>query len=100
MKIIVTKEDIENGERRSAQSCPISLAMKRTFQESGRIVNSIWTKYGHSEIYLQEETDLIRIECMLPNEASEFIRNFDYKGEVKPFSFEVEESKGVRYPLV
>lgn len=80
-KIEVTQEDIKNGIRESANTCPIALAVTRAY--GGRVlVNSgviIWDNgTGRPQIF------------SFPENVRQFIINFDKGLQVKPFEFEIE----------
>lgn len=83
MKINVTKKDILRGNRRSPQSCPITLALRRSLPEFKYIM-----VYGSFCILELTEIDLSR-KCMT------FVRKFDTYGRkaVKPFSFIIPDAK-------
>lgn len=80
MKIKVTQEDIEKGERTNACRCPISRALTRM-----GFNNSVATH--HLNIFPKGR---IMKTIILPKEAKEFIRKFDNYMAVKPFEFELE----------
>lgn len=77
MRIIVTREDIENGRPRDAQNCPVAMALRRAgvghFGVSGILV---WVASGNQAI-------------VLPGPAQEWILNYDYGCQMAPFEFEL-----------
>ena len=77
MKIKVTQDDIDNGERHRCYRCPIAHAMCRTLGASIAVTQ---------EKYYREEDD----GKYLPTEAQRFILDFDAGRPVAPFEFEVE----------
>ena len=76
MKITVTKEDIEKGQRDSVSRCPITRAFKRKTRQK-----NVRTEYA--EIFVTDNY------FKLPKRARKFIKDFDNNGKVKPFSFNV-----------
>lgn len=74
--IEVTEEDIKNGVRSIVDSCPIALAAHRQFK-SKVIVTGPTIRLGGALV-------------ALPMEARVFIRNFDDRCPVQPFSFEID----------
>ena len=92
MKIQVTKEDIEKGERGSCEWCPVALAIQRTYDlKNGKdkmvVVDGdcvgIWDKNNGEQQY------------QLPQITRDFIHTFDNwiflndKAYFKPFSFKI-----------
>jgi hypothetical protein len=79
MKVIVTKEDIENGMPNHKCKCPIALAIKR----HGYNEVHVHRKYITIENYRQE----------LPEEAKIFVSLFDQMAwhAIKPFEFNLAE---------
>jgi hypothetical protein len=84
--IEITQEDIEKGQAWACDGCPIAIAIKRKIEPTVVLVSRGYFMYRTAK----DPEKLSRIE--IPNEASEFIFNFDNNGKesVKPFSFEVE----------
>ena len=76
MKIIVTKEDIQNGRRENPYLCPIARAIKRQCKYTGRRVS-----VGCRVATVNYRT------LDIPKSAQKFIDDFDNKKPVKPFSF-------------
>jgi hypothetical protein len=79
MKIKVTQEDIDNGQRKSCSCCPVALAMKR--------VLDIDVKVGDNKFVLTSSDEFTILE--LPKEARIFIDAFDNDELVEPFEFEI-----------
>ena len=92
MKIQVTKEDIEKGEKGSCEWCPVALAIQRTYDlKNGKdkMVTvdgdgvGIWDKNNGEQHY------------QLPQIARDFIHTFDNwtflndRAYFKPFSFKI-----------
>lgn len=76
MKIEVTQEDIDKGERGSCSGCPVALAMKRALGVQTLLVedDAAWTNME---------------EYLLPDPVPDFIGDFDTGEPVKPFTFEL-----------
>ena len=85
MKIDINPTHIEKGERRICTACPISLATLEALP-GGHIVRtySSWMEITREA---DQEVDLYR----LPFDAVEFVREFDDRKKVKPFSFELAD---------
>ncbi len=77
MRIIVTKEDIEEGRARDAQNCPVALALRRAgvvhFGVSGILV---WVASGNQAV-------------VLPGHVQEWILNYDYGLQMAPIDFDL-----------
>lgn len=74
MQIKVTQEHIDEGEKCSTYSCPISLAL---------------VDAGFCNIRVSWQTvKLGRVSVALPQEASDFIAKFDLSFPCQPFEFE------------
>ena len=85
MKIQVTKEDIEKGERGSCEWCPVALAIQRTYGKDKLVtvdVDSMGIWQDNREQHYQ-----------LPQIARDFIHDFDNDRKVAeglgPFSFKI-----------
>ena len=79
MKITVTQEHIDNGDRGSCTHDPIALAMKDAGLEKGWAGPSgISWKVGHKNYFAQT-----------PRIVLDFMLAFDNKQPVEPFEFEV-----------
>ncbi len=78
MKIDVTAEDIKQGVKGSAMSCPIALAVQRKRGYHGATV-------GYSTCGA-----VGRGNWVLPKVARDFIAGFDNGREVAPFSFNLK----------
>ena len=82
MKIKVTEDHIRNGTRRNPISCPIACAVKEqhpiAVEQGWRICSSEIERLSH---------DIASID--LPQEAKEFIDDFDNERPVQPFEFEI-----------
>jgi hypothetical protein len=76
----VTEQDIKRGERHKTEKCPIARAARRAL---------------HSR-HVEAEYDCLVVEkagtrrrLRIPQQASDFIEDFDASGSGYPFSFEV-----------
>ena len=76
--ITVTLEDIAKGERGSACSCPIALAIKRATNQRCHVSPTLFCF----------ERDLY--DKPLPRVAGQFVIAFDGNKPVEPFSFELD----------
>ena len=79
VKVDVTREDIENGERRSPSSCPISLAIGRR-----RNVDHVKTEWDGMSVTRGKRQTWYRV----PRKARSFIEDFDDGKTVDPARFE------------
>ena len=78
IKVVVTKDDIDNGVRGMHTKCPVSLALKRLGFENPVVGRDRFT-------YAKEDTFKI---CNLPQVAKDFIRSYDNTGwTVEPVEF-------------
>lgn len=89
MKIIVTDDDIENGQRCRSVKCPIALAAARCFPDKVVTV-------GPSDLTVCKDIDSAwndptNIKYKLPDEARAAVARFDDNGTMKPFEFELGE---------
>lgn len=81
MKVKVTQEDIQHGERESMEACPIGQALRRRYAEVRVCVNHVFLDTGRTGQIVA-----------LPKEAQRFIQRFDAKRDVKPFTFDLRLS--------
>lgn len=77
IKIRVTQEDIDNGIRYKAESCPINHAARRAF--------NVDCSTQRTFIYVGYATH----RAFLPETARDFIYHFDFGHPVAPFEFEI-----------
>lgn len=83
MKISVTQDDIDKGQRGSACSCPIALATRRAFPW---LAISVSPGFGHGWLFIGNKT------YRLPGDALTFILEFDSRSvPVAPFEFFIGE---------
>lgn len=85
MKVIVTKEHIDNGVCGSSTNCPIAYALIEKSSVKLRSVGS-----GFVEVVNKKNETFLYI---LPQKARQFIEDFDDGKEVEPFSFEMRLEK-------
>lgn len=83
IKINVVEEDITSGLRRSAQNCPIARAIQRELDRRDRSGIEVTTSY------IKVDGKLYK----LPKKSQQFVKRFDNKMSVKPFSFMLRENK-------
>jgi len=79
MKIIVTEEDIDRGQRRDPENCPVARALRRAGVEHcgvGGIAVMIGSGADHTMV-------------VLPCIAQEWIMQFDWGKPVGPVEFEL-----------
>jgi hypothetical protein len=79
----VTQEDIDNGERVHCSKCPIALAVHRLFPDAAGV------SVAHDIALFNDGLKPFQ-HFLITEEAREFIRRFDHKMEVEPFSFKAE----------
>ena len=87
MKVQVTQEHIDFGQRHSHTNCPIGHAfhdMDDTHEWSIGMNRISWT------------TNKGSFEAHTPPEAEQFIKDFDNKQGVKPFEFDLEPRRAVQ----
>ena len=92
MKIQVTKEDIEKGERGSCEWCPVALAIQRTYNlKNDGDEKMISVDADCVEIWTQQ--DIVEKQYQLPQIARDFIHDFDNSDikneQLKPFLFKI-----------
>lgn len=76
-KIEVTQDDIDCGKRLTCDKCPVALAIRR-------VSRFRWNIYSRRAIQRNGPRSVD-----LPPEVSSFIRDFDNRTPVQPFSFEI-----------
>ena len=84
MKIEVTQQDIDKGLNNNCFSCPIALAVKRKI-DTGNVL-----------VYCDRISVMSTIssyDYKLPKKAQTFIKRFDDRKPVEPFTFEVRNTK-------
>ena len=96
IEIDVTREDIEQGVRGKAYSCPLALASDRALTESwGLAVDRLEVEGGEIrvEATVGDDDDVV-LYFPLPDTAAEFIRRFDNGLKVEPTLWELETEDG------
>jgi hypothetical protein len=83
--IEVTQEDIDKGERRQCNTCPVALAITRQLPEElkGCVVSVTCL---NATIFSKNTRGILR-HAELPEEAADFIQRFDDHIGVQPFTF-------------
>lgn len=76
MRIYVTKDDIRNGRCCNAGKCPVARSLKRRFKK-------VFVSVGPWGIMLGDNI------LEIPASARRFIRRFDRRETVNPFSFKL-----------
>jgi hypothetical protein len=79
VRIRVNQRDIKNGKPGKSYSCPIALAIKRKIKDSEDVV------VGLDVIYVNRKNRAISN----PGNVFRWVRDFDAKRLVKPFSFTI-----------
>ena len=83
LKVNVTQEHINKGERHSTSACPIAWALKDVLPADSCAVNvraSVAVWFRNSDYY----------RAWLPRSAQDFVVEFDNGQDVSPFSFELD----------
>lgn len=84
MRIDVTQEDIDKGQQSACYFCPIARAMNRASRDG-----TTWAVFPAS--CRADSTDRVgERRLVLPPAAREFIRAFDAREPVSPFSFDLD----------
>lgn len=81
MKIKVTQEHIDKGERSLCAFCPVALAFKDVFPDKK-------VQAGIGVAIIEDAKYLLAEYWDLPREASNFIEQFDRGFPVYPFEFD------------
>ena len=84
MRIEVTHEDIERGRPKSREACPIAHAIRRQSNLHFIEVNPCTLRWCEGSKVKRRP---------LPEEARDFIREFDNAGPVRPFAFDINIPK-------
>jgi len=82
LEIAVNQVDIENGVRCDTGKCPIALAFKRAVP--GALGLQVWD--DDEAVSWSDETGKLW-SAELPEEAQDFVINFDAEDPVEPLSF-------------
>ncbi len=85
----ITQEDIDKGKAGNCSLCPIALALMRKFNLDPSEDSLDYARVGLTMASIFPVMDRERKPQYfnMPDEASEFIKDFDSKLPVKPFSF-------------
>ena len=83
-KIEVTQQHIDDGMKESCSGCPVALAINELLLESAS------ANVGGTSVAFYTTNDTSALLSFLPQEAANFIREFDCGLPVYPFNFEIE----------
>lgn len=83
MKIKVTQQDIEKGDPGDCESCAMALALRCHIKVNQTLEVNVSFE-GRASVFIDGVTYNLSKSCYM------FIRDFDNKEPVKPFSFELE----------
>lgn len=75
----VTQDDIDAGRRKSCFGCPVARALRRAVGGDAWVVGPSWARALADAAALP-----------LPPEAARFVRSFDDRSPVSPFTFTLE----------
>jgi hypothetical protein len=81
VKFAITQEDLDDGDRFNASSCPVALCSGRTLKRNDISVGCFSTFIGEGKE---------RKQVSMPREMQDYIKNFDRRIEVRPVEFEME----------
>jgi hypothetical protein len=81
--IRVTADHIANGKRGRTDRCPIALAIRTQWPDVAVDVHP-------REAAAQDTVSFLRYRAMLPDEARDFVAEYDDGGDVDPFEFAVK----------
>jgi hypothetical protein len=90
LTIHVTAEDIANGRPGAAMTCPVALAVKRTFSNALSVCvvnNGPNVRLYPGYIRVRKSVEVSGDRYALSQEVSDFIRRVDNGLPVQPFSF-------------
>lgn len=92
--INVTQEDIDNGTREQCAICPVARALDKAFGLTIPLTNIADRICFMPDSYHIDLFDKQRYLVGIPTpfEAKVFIKAFDAKQPVKPFSFQIDET--------
>lgn len=89
LTVEVTQDDIAAGKPEEALSCPIALAVCRQLGVNAELNADVGTVDVENNLWIHDED--ISYVYPLPDEARDFIANFDIDGPVDPFKFTTGE---------
>jgi hypothetical protein len=94
MKIQVTQDHINAGKKEDCQKCPIALAIAEAIPNIHvSVFGKLSSVCNAPAEFRQAYIRLDGIGYRLPQEASDFIDDFDYSREVRPFEFKLGYSR-------
>jgi hypothetical protein len=85
-EVVITQDDINDGSRRHASSCPVALALKRVFPDADKILAGITHAYTRTG-------DDAATWWYFPDSLSAWVRKFDAGGRVSPATFTIIRSR-------
>lgn len=91
IRIKVTQDHIDRGQRGNSCDCPIALALEGAQKDLSSFGHLTKASVGMSSVRLffpQSTSDFL-----IPLEASRFVRRFDRGESVEPFEFELETTE-------
>ena len=101
MKIQVTEEHIRQGKPKDTASCPIALAIKDNpdFEKTAGSVDELGVGYNYSlaegertVVADVREEGLLKSRFKLPDDALQFVKQFDKGEPVEPTEFELTKA--------
>ena len=88
LKIRVTEQDIENGQKGSCRKCPVALALRKHYPDNDLLVGA-----HDVDIYLDgvafSSNNLVTYK--FPSEVTQFIGDFDDGKPVSPIEFVIDD---------
>lgn len=85
----VTQEDIDSGDPCNPFSCPLSLAVRRTLTGRWAVTRTNVFLQGTNSPYAQYKFT----NYLLPENAKQFVKDYDEGREVRPIIFTMEKNK-------
>jgi hypothetical protein len=91
MKKKLTKDHIEKGEKRSAETCPIALCLREALPGARIITVDLDDPDDAEEAAPFVMVDGHQVEFAHPEKVVKFVRNFDHGKKVNSFFLEWED---------
>jgi hypothetical protein len=88
IKLEVTQNDIDKGIPGNGYCCPIAISLSRHLNQNDLGVDPFVTDQSIS--YMNADTDCLSFTDYLPKLVQRFVKDFDSKREVEPFTTELE----------
>ena len=86
----ITAEDIKNGTKESLTSCPVALALRRHGYDC-----EVGTEHLSLIIRNMEAGRKGKLQLPLPKKVRDFIYNFDFGTDSKPFRLRINRAKAM-----